>query len=132
MLRALGAFAMAEAGFSFRRSLLIHGLYLLAALTVLAAAGFGLVALHTTLSVRYDAVMASLMIAVGLMVLAMLIFAIAAYMQSRPRRPNALATTALAVAPMAAGAVMAKPALKMAALGGVVLLAAIVGRELRK
>ena len=132
MLRALGALAFAEAGVSVRRSLLIHGLYLLAALTVMAGIGFGLAALHVVLTARYDAVMASLVIAFGLMVVAMLVFAVAAFLQSRPRRPNAMAETALAVAPVAITAVMSKPGIKVAALGGVMLLAAMIGRELRR
>ncbi|QCI67784.1 hypothetical protein [Phreatobacter stygius] len=130
MFKVLGALAMSEAGQSIRKSLVVHGLYVVAILIGVVACGFALAGLYTMLALRYDAVVASLVIAAGLFVVALVIFAIAAFMQSRPRRSNALATTALVAAPIAASALGSKNTLKVAALGGIVLLGAALGRQL--
>ncbi|MBN8943330.1 MAG: hypothetical protein J0H01_27745 [Rhizobiales bacterium] len=130
MLKLLGAVAMAEAGQSVRRSLIVHGLYLVAVLIGLVACGFALAGLHTMLATRYDAVVASMVIAASLFVLALLVFAIAAFMRSRPRKTNPVAATALVAAPLAATALASRTGLKVATLGGIALLGAALGRHL--
>lgn len=130
MLKAIGTLAIGEAGQSIRRSLVVRGLQAVAALVVLVACGFALAALYIVLAARFDAVVANLIIAGGLCALALIILAAAAIIRSRPRKPSPAATTALALAPVAATALASKPGLRAAALGGVLLLGAMVGRQL--
>lgn len=130
MLKLLGAMAMAEAGQSVRKSLIVHGLYAIAILIGIVACGFALAGLHTLLATRYDAVVASMVIAAALLVVALLVFAIAAFIQSRPRKSSPVAATALVAAPLAASALTSKTGIKVATLGGIVLLGAALGRHL--
>ena len=132
MLKAIGALAIAEAGQSIRRSFVVRGLQAAAALVALVALGFGLAALHIVLAARFDAMIANLIIAGGLLGLALILLATAAIVRSRPRKPSPAATTALALAPVAAGVLASKPGLRAAALGGVLLLGAALGRDLAR
>jgi hypothetical protein len=130
MLKALGALAVAEAGRSVRKTVIVYVLYAAALLVGLMACGFAIAALHTFLAIRYDAVVASLVIAGGLLVLAVVLFAIAAFIQSRRKPPSQFTSTALAAAPLAATALQAKPSVKAAAVGGLLLLGAMLARQL--
>ena len=80
MFGGLGSFITSEISGVVRRNAVIYGLFGLAALLLLCAAGYALNALHTVLEFRYGAVAASLWVAGGL-------FA-AAQSSSSAARPN--------------------------------------------
>ncbi|HEV7257413.1 MAG TPA: hypothetical protein VGN82_06490 [Bosea sp. (in: a-proteobacteria)] len=137
MLGGIGAFLASEISGAVRRNVTVYALFGLAALLVLCAGGYALNALHTVLALRYGAAEASLFIAGGLLVAGLLAFGIGLYVKNKRRPPRPLATTALAAAPIAApiaaklvGAGLgSRKGWRYAALGGVVLLGALLGRQ---
>lgn len=131
-LGGLGALIASEVGGAVRRNVTIYGLYGFAALLLLAAGGFALGALHTVLAQSYGSVSASLIVAGGLFVLALLVFAIAAYIKSRPRPARPVAATAFAAAPLAATLLSSRKGWRMGLAGAVVVLGAVLGRQIFK
>jgi hypothetical protein len=129
MLGGLGAYIASEVSGAVRRNVIVYGLYGFGALLVLCAGGYALNALHTVLLASYGAVAASLWIAGGLLLAGLISFGIAVYVKSRPRPARPLATTALVAAPIAAKLLGSKLSWRTAALGGVVVLGAILGRQ---
>jgi len=133
MLGGIGAFLASEISGAVKRNLVVYGLFGLAALLVLCAGGYALSALHTVLALRYGTAEASLFIAGGLLLAAILAFGLGLYVKNRRRPAKPLAATALVAAPIAAklvGAGLAsRKGWRVAALGGVVVLGALLGRQ---
>ncbi|MBN9436721.1 hypothetical protein [Bosea sp. (in: a-proteobacteria)] len=132
MLGGIPALLARELATTVRRNAAVFGLYLVAAVLVICAAGYGLNALHTVLSELYGSVAASLWIAGGLLLAAVVAVAIAAYVKSR-RPPSRRLEAALAAAPVAATLVgKGKIGWKAGLVGGVILLGLVLGRQLAK
>jgi hypothetical protein len=133
MLGGIGAFIASEISGAVRRNVIVYGLLGLAVLLVLCAGGYALSALHTVLALRYGTAEASLIIAGGLLVAALLAFGGAMYVKNRRRPARPLAATALVAAPLAAkliGSRMSSRAgWRVALVGGVVVLGALLGRQ---
>lgn len=137
MLGGIGAFIASEISGAVRRNVIVYALFGLAALLVLCAGGYALSALHTVLALRYGAAEASLFIAGGLLVAGLLAFGVGLYVKNKRRPARPLAATALAAAPIAApiaanlvGAGLgSRKGWRVVALGGVVLLGALLGRQ---
>jgi hypothetical protein len=134
MLGGLGSFIASEVSGAVKRNVIIYGLYGFSALLVLCAAGYALNALHTVLALRYDPITASLWIAGGLFLAALLSLGVATYVKNRRRPPRPLATTALAAAPIAAKLLGSsgmgwRIGWRTAVVGGVVILGALIGRQ---
>ncbi|MCO5090323.1 hypothetical protein [Bosea sp. (in: a-proteobacteria)] len=113
-----------------KRNVTVYGLFGLAALLLLCAGGYALSALHTVLELRHGAVAASLWIAGGLLGASVLAFATALIVKGRRRPPRPAATAALAAAPLAAKLIGSRLSWRMAAAGGIVVLGAILGRQI--
>jgi hypothetical protein len=135
MLGGLGAYIASEVSGSVRRNLTVYGLYGAGVLLILCAAGYGLNALHTVLVMRVGPVTASLWIAGGLLAAGLVAFGFAHYVKNRPRPARPIAKTALVAAPFVAKVVGSKvfgsrTGWRMAALGGVIAIGALLGRQL--
>ncbi|MGX1790446.1 hypothetical protein ACWIGM_27110 [Bosea sp. NPDC055332] len=129
MLGGLTGLVTREVGGVVRRNVTVLVLYLLAGLLAAGAVGYGLDALHTVLTLHYGAIIASLAIAGGLLVTALLVLGIALYVKNRPRPDRRLAA-AVAAAPIAASLVgNRKLGWRAGLVGGVVLLGLILGRQ---
>lgn len=113
-----------------RRNVIVYGLFGLAVLLMLCAGGYALNALHTVLALRYGAVAASLWIAGGLFLAALLALGMAMIVKNRRRPPRPAATAALAAAPLAAKLIGSRLSWRMAVAGGIVVLGAILGRQI--
>lgn len=134
MLGGLGSYIASEVSGTVKRNVTVLALYAIGALLVLCAAGYALNALHVVLMARYGAIAASLWIAGGLLLTGLVCFGVAAYVKSRKRPSRPLAQTAFVAAPVAAkilsaSAVGSKMSWRTVALGGVVVLGAILGRQ---
>ena len=130
MLGGLGAFLASEVSGAVKRNVTIYVLYGAAVLLLICAGGYGLNALHTVLTLYYGAVAASLWIAGGLLVVSLLLLGIATYVKNRPRPARPLAATALVAAPVAARVLGSKGGWKALLVGGVVILGAVLGKQL--
>lgn len=129
MLGGLTGLVTREIGGVVRRNVTVIVLYLLAGLLAAGAIGYALDALHTVLTLHYGAVAASLWIAGGLLVAALLVLGIAFYVKNR-RRPDRRLAAAVAAAPIAASLVgNRKLGWRTGLVGGVVLLGLILGRQ---
>ncbi|MGO4171258.1 hypothetical protein [Bosea sp. TAF32] len=130
MLGGLGSFIASEVSGAVKRNVTVYGLFGVAALLLLCAAGYALNALHTLLALRYGAIAASLWIAGGLFAAALLAFGIGLFVKNRRRPPRPTAAAALAAAPLAAKLIGPRLSWRMAVAGGVVVLGAILGRQI--
>lgn len=130
MFGGLGSFITSEISGVVRRNAVIYGLFGLAALLLLCAAGYALNALHTVLEFRYGAVAASLWVAGGLFAAALLAFCIGLFVKSRRPPPRPAATAALAAAPLAAKLIAPRLSWRIVVAGGIVALGAILGRQI--
>ena len=130
MLGGIGSFITAEVSGVVRRNVTVYGLFGLAALLMICAGGYALNALHTVLMLRYGAVAASLWIAGGLFLASLIALGMAAIVKNRRRPPRPAATAALAAAPLAAKLIGSRLSWRMAAAGGIVVLGAILGRQI--
>jgi len=129
MLGGLGAYIASEVSGAVRRNVIVYGLYGLGALLVLCSGGYALNALHTVLLARYGMVAASLWIAGGLLLTGLISFGTAIYVKNRRRPARPMAATAFVAAPIAARLIGSKLTWRTAALGGIVVLGAILGRQ---
>ncbi|WNJ90458.1 hypothetical protein [Bosea sp. 685] len=130
MFGGLGSFIASEISGAVKRNVIIYGLYGFSVLLVLCAAGYALNALHTVLALRYDPITASLWIAGGLFLAALLSLGVAAYVKNRRRPSRPLATTALAAAPIAASLIgSSRMGWRTAVVGSVIILGALIGRQ---
>lgn len=130
MFGGIGSFITSEVSGVVRRNVTVYGLFGLAALLMLCAGGYALNALHTVLVLRYGAVAASLWIAAGLFLAALLALGMALIVKNRRRPPRPAATAALAAAPLAAKLIGSRLSWRMAVAGGIVVLGAILGRQI--
>ncbi|MGO4405577.1 hypothetical protein AB4Z10_15105 [Bosea sp. RAF48] len=130
MLGGLGSFIASEISGAVKRNVTVYGLFGLAALLSLCAAGYALNALHTLLALRYGAIAASLWIAGGLFAAALLAVCIGLFVKSRRRPPRPTAAAALAAAPLAAKLIGPRLNWRIVVAGGVVVLGAILGRQI--
>lgn len=131
MLGGIGSFITSEISGTVRRNLVVLGLYGFAALLLVCAGGYALHALHVLLELRYGAIAASLWIAVGLLGGALIAFLTALFVKSRRRPPRpAVSTAAFAAAPLAAKLLGSRRGWRIALAGGVVVLGAILGRQI--
>lgn len=130
MFGGIGSFITSEVSGVVRRNVTVYGLFGLAALLMLCAGGYALNALHTVLVLRYGAVAASLWIAGGLFLAALLALGMALIVKNRRRPPRPAATAALAAAPLAAKLIGSRLSWRMAVAGGIVVLGAILGRQI--
>ncbi|CAM5206736.1 hypothetical protein ARD30_14075 [Bosea thiooxidans] len=130
MFGGLGSFIASEISGAVKRNVTVYGLFGFAALLLLCAGGYALNALHTVLELRYGAVAASLWIAGGLFVTALFAFGLALIVKGRRRPPRPAATAALAAAPLAAKLIGSRLSWRMAVAGGIVVLGAILGRQI--
>lgn len=129
MLGGLGATAFAEIAGAVRRNLWIVGLYAVAALTGVAAIGYGLDALHTVLIASYGPAGASLLIAAGLVVVMLILLGAAIYLRTAKRERRAFATTALVAAPFALRLFSGRMLLRAGLVGGAALLGLMAARQ---
>jgi len=133
MLGGIGAFIASEISGAVRRNVIVYALMGFAGVLVLCAGGYALSALHTMLALRYGTAEASLFIAGGLLVAGLIAFGSALYLKNRPRPARPMAATALLAAPLAAkiiGSRMSgRSGLRVALVGGVVVLGVLLGRQ---
>ena len=133
MLGGIGAYIASEVTGAVRRNLIVYGLMGFAVLLVLCSGGYALSALHTVLALRYGSAEASLVIAGGLLVAALLSFGVALYVKNRRRPARPMAATALVAAPLAAKLIgsrmSARTGWRVTLVGGVVVLGAVLGRQ---
>ena len=130
MFGGLGSFITAEISRVVKRNVVVYGLFGFAALLMVCAGGYALNALHTVLEFRYGAVAASLWIAGGLFLAGLIAICIALLVKSRRRPPRPVATAALAAAPLAAKLIGSRLSWRVALAGGVIVLGAILGRQI--
>jgi hypothetical protein len=130
MLGGLGSFIASEVSGAVKRNVTVYGLFGFAALLVLCAGGYALNALHTVLALSHGSVAASLWIAGGLAAAAVVAFCAALIVKGRRRPPRPAATAALAAAPLAAKLIGPRLNWRIAAAGGIVVLGALLGRQI--
>lgn len=129
MLGGIGAFIASEISGAVRRNLVVYGLMGFAVLLLLCAGGYALSALHTVLALHYGTAEASLFIAGGLLLAALIAFGSALYVKNRRRPARPIAATALVAAPLAAQLIGSRNGWRIALVGGVVVLGALLGRQ---
>lgn len=133
MLGGIGAYIAGEISGAVRRNVTVAVLLGFGVLLMLCAGGYLVAALHTALALRYGSVEASLFVAGGLFVAGLLAIAIGFYVKNRPRPARPMAATALLAAPLAARLVgsglSSKKGWRIALVGGVVVLGALLGRQ---
>ncbi|WP_353182179.1 hypothetical protein [Bosea sp. (in: a-proteobacteria)] len=131
MFGGLGSFIASEVSGTVKRNATVIGLFAFAALLLLCAGGYALDAAHTLLTARYGAVAASLWVAGGLVLAALIAFCVGLFVRNRPRPPRPVAATAaLAAAPLAARVLSSRTGWRVAALAGIGVLGTILGRQL--
>ncbi|CAN5171409.1 hypothetical protein BH10PSE8_BH10PSE8_12150 [soil metagenome] len=133
MLGGIGAFIASEISGAVRRNVTVYALFGVSVLLVLCAGGYALSALHTVLALRYGMAEASLFIAGGLLLAALIALGLGLYVKNRRRPARPLAATALVAAPLAAkligSGLGSRKGWRWAAVGGVVVLGALLGRQ---
>lgn len=133
MFGALGSYVASEVSGVVKRNVTVLALYGLTVLLMVCAAGYGLGALHSYLALTHGVIAASLWIAGGLFLFALISLGLASYVKHRPRpsRPVPVAQTALLAAPFAAKLAKSKNMnWRTVAVGGVVVLGLVLGRQL--
>lgn len=130
MFGGIGSFITSEVSGVVRRNVIVYGLFAFAALLIFCAGGYALNALYTVLMLRYGAVAASLWIAGGLFLTALVALGMATFVKNRRRPPRPAATAAFAAAPIAAKLIGSRLSWRMAVAGGIVVLGAILGRQI--
>jgi len=133
MFGALGTYVASEVSGVVKRNVTVLALYGLAGLLMVCALGYGLSALHSYIAFSQGVVAASLWIAGGLFLFALVSIGLASYVKNKPRpsRPLAMAQTAMMAAPFAAKFAKSKNMnWRTAAVGGVVVLGLVIGRRL--
>lgn len=133
MFGALGSYVASEVSGVVKRNVTVLALYGLAGLLMVCALGYGLSALHSYIAFSQGVVAASLWIAGGLFLFALVSIGLASYVKNKPRpsRPLPMAQTAMMAAPFAAKFAKSKNMnWRTAAVGGVVVLGLVIGRRL--
>jgi hypothetical protein len=133
MIGGIGAYIAGEISGAVRRNVTVGVLMGFGVLLLLCAGGYLVAALHTALALRYGSVEASLFVAGGLFVAGLVAIAIGFYVKNRPRPARPMAATALVAAPLAAkllgSGLASKKGWRVALIGGVVVLGALLGRR---
>lgn len=133
MAGGLGGFIASEISGAIRRNVTVYVLMGVAALLMVCAAGYALNALHSHLALQYGMVAASLYIAGGLLLAGLIALGIALYLKNRRRPGPPVAATAMMaaplVAPLAAKLAGSRKGWRIALIGGVVVLGAVLGRQ---
>jgi hypothetical protein len=133
MIGGIGAYIAGEISGAVRRNVTVGVFMGFGVLLLLCAGGYLVAALHTALALRYGSVEASLFVAGGLFVAGLVAIAIGFYVKNRPRPARPMAATALVAAPLAARLVgsglTSKKGWRVALIGGVVVLGALLGRR---
>jgi hypothetical protein len=133
MIGGIGAYIAGEISSAVRRNVTVGVLMGFGVLLLLCAGGYLVAALHTALALRYGSVEASLFVAGGLFVAGLVAIAIGFYVKNRPRPARPMAATALVAAPLAAkllgSGLASKKGWRVALIGGVVVLGALLGRR---
>jgi hypothetical protein len=133
MIGGIGAYIAGEISGAVRRNVTVGVFMGFGVLLLLCAGGYLVAALHTALALRYGSVEASLFVAGGLFVAGLVAIAIGFYVKNRPRPARPMAATALVAAPLAAkllgSGLASKKGWRVALIGGVVVLGALLGRR---
>ncbi|KRE11319.1 hypothetical protein ASE63_20400 [Bosea sp. Root381] len=133
MAGGLGGFIASEISGAVRRNVTVYVLMGFAALLMFCAAGYALNALHSHLALQHGTVAASLYIAGGLLLVALVALGIALYLKNRRRPGPPVAATAMMaaplLAPLAAKLAGSRKGWRVALIGGVVVLGAVLGRQ---
>ncbi len=131
MFGGLGSFIASEITGTVKRNVTVYGLFGLAGLLFVCAAGYALSALHSVLEIHYGPVAASLWIAGGLALTAVVAASVALFVKNRRRPPRPVAATAaFAAAPLAARVLTSRMGWRIAALGGIAVVGTILGRQI--
>jgi len=131
MIGGLGSYIASEISGTVKRNVTIYGLFAVAGLLMLCAAGYALSAVHTILALRYGPVAASLWIAGGLLLVALIALGTALYIKNRKRPTRAIpASAAFAAAPIAFKLFSSRTGWRVAAIGGIAVLGTILGRQI--
>ena len=130
MFGAIGAYIAGEVSGAVKRNVTIYGLYGAAGFLVVAAAAYALSALHTWLAISQGPIAASLWIAGGLFLAAMIALLVARQIKNKPRPAKPLAASALVAAPIASRMLSSKRGWKVGALAGLLVGGVILGRNL--
>lgn len=143
MFSSIGEYVTTTISGVVKRTATIAGLYVVAALMVVCAAGYGLNALYSSLAYSKGAVAASLWIAGGLAIVAVICAGVAYYLGKKPRPspPVPWARAALLTAPTMAKLSRSPRVVQIAgrvkgnwkvaaAAGGVLALGLVVGRRI--
>jgi multisubunit Na+/H+ antiporter MnhC subunit len=118
-----------EAGRAIRRMLLAAAFFAAAGIVATIALIFALLALHGWLSWSMSDAMASLVIALGLLLAAAVLVIVGITLRRRRKRRIASSSAALIAAPLAARLIGGNPQLSVAALAGIAALALLAGRR---
>ena len=133
MAGGLGSFIASVISGAVRRNVTIYGLMGAAALLMVCAAGYALNALHSYLALTHGTVAASLYIAGGLLLAGLIAIGVALYLKNRRRPGPPVAATAMMaaplIAPLAAKFAGSRKGWRVALIGGVVVLGAVLGRQ---
>lgn len=129
MFGGLTALLASEVSGVVRRNLTVYGLLAVAAGVMIAAIGYALAALHTWLALNYGPIAASLWIAAGLFVLAMILALSAMIVKRRRRQGPPLAAAALAATPVAASLLGSRKGWRIVLAGAVAVLGVAIGRQ---
>lgn len=131
MWKGLALLAANEMGGAVRRRAMAIGFYVFASIIALIAGVFGLNALHTWLSYQYTDILASLMIAGGLLVLALILAVIGLYQKHRSTATDGT-SAALMAAPIAATLIGRKLSAGSVAVIATLVAGAVLGRRIGK
>lgn len=133
MLRLLFQLAASEGSVVLRHRMMTLAYYAAALVLGLAAFAFMLMGVHAWLSLSMSWIAASFALAAGLLLLAVIVAGIGAYVGARRRRREQAALAAAATllaAPLAARVAASKASLGLIALAGVAVAGAALGRKL--
>jgi divalent metal cation (Fe/Co/Zn/Cd) transporter len=132
MLSGLSLLIASETGAMVRRQLRWLALMTVAVMILIAALSFSLMALYIWLQGRFSPVEASLIIALGLFVLAACLLIAAALVRRAKRDRSPVAATALVMAPTAAKLVARRIDFATLSVAGVIAIGAYIGRKLAR
>lgn len=129
MFGGLTTLLASEIGGVVRRNLTVYGLLIAALVVMVAAIAYALGALHTWLALSHGPIAASLWIAGGLALVA-LVLVVSAMIVKRRRRPGPpIAAAALAATPVAASLLGSRKGWRIVLAGAVAVLGVALGRQ---
>ncbi len=128
MWKGLSLLAAGEFGAKLRRSLRAFSFYAASVLIALIGLVFALQAANSWLVLHMSTVSASLIMAAAMLGIAGILLIIGQIAARRKSGPSALTSTALVVAPLAAGMIARKVSYGTIAVAGVVAMGVFLGR----